>query len=126
MKFLSNLGIGVCYLLICVPDIRRCKIGVTGMHIGAGERAKQVSDSLPGWLIPVFGCILPGYVFFEKRVMHWGLKPLNAPFKKGSGHTEIFWFPAPIYAVALMCGVWMIEAWAVLWAWDFIATIFHS
>lgn len=125
MKFLSNLGIGVCYLLICFPDIRRCKIGVTGLHIGATKRAEQVSSSLPGWFIPVFGCILPGYGAFEK-MLHWGVKPLHAPFKKGDGHTEIFWFPAPIYAAGLMLGVSIVEVLAARWAWALFSTIFHS
>lgn len=118
MKFLSNIGIGVCYLLICVTDLRKWKIGKTGLHIGTKKRAKQVSDSLPGIWFPFFGCIMPGYGAFEK-MLHWGLKPLHAPFKKGDGHTEIFWFPAPLYAIALMLGVWIFEGWAVLEAWDF-------
>lgn len=122
MKILSKLGIGICYLMVCLPDVRRCKIGITGLHVGTDKRAKQVTKSLPGILIPVFGCILPGYGAFEK-MLHWGLKPLHAPYKKGDGHSEIFYFPAPLYAVAFMCGVWLLEYWAAILVLDFIENL---
>jgi len=128
MKILSKLGIDVLYLLICIPrpnrplDVFKCKIGITGWHVGAEKRAKQVSDALPGIWFPVAFAVIP-FAYQIEQTMHWLLHPINAPYKKGSGRTEIFWMPAHVLPLAVMALAWMWEKEAVLWAWDFICHI---
>jgi hypothetical protein len=127
-KALSFFGIGVLYLLVCFPDVRRWKIGVTGLHIGSKKRAKQVSDSLPGILIPVFFVVVPGYYQLE-AFLHWMCKPFHAPFRRGDGHSEIFYFQAAVYAFCVMAAMWIFEIAAIEWAlgvdwfWPFVGSI---
>ena len=116
-KTLSFFGIGVLYLLVCFPDIRRWKIGVTALHVGSKKRAAQVSDSLPGILIPVFFVVVPGYYQME-AYLHWICNPFHAPFKRGDGHSEIFYIQAAIYAFVFMASMWIFEITFVEWIFD--------
>lgn len=109
MKYLlSKLGFGFLYLLLGFPQVWKCKIGITGLHVGTERRAKQVSDALPGIWIPIFAVPLP-FVYLVEQAIHAGLKPLNRPYKRGDGHTEIFIFPAHAYGFLLMICFWFFE-----------------
>ena len=108
---LSKLGFGFLYLLLGFPQFWKCKIGITGLHVGAEKRAKQVSDSLPGIWLPVLFVPLP-FVYLIEQAIHEGLKSLNAPYKKGSGRTEVFIFPAHLYGASFIFGFWFLEVWA--------------
>lgn len=124
-KTLSFFGIGVLYLLVCLPDIRRWKIGVTALHVGSEKRAKQVTKSLPGILIPVFFVVVPGYYQIE-AYLHWICKPFHAPFKSGNGGSEIYFFQGALYAFFFMASIWVFEVTFLEWLlgvnyfWPFI------
>ena len=113
-KTLSFFGIGVLYLMLCVPDIRRFKIGVTALHVGSKKRAAQVSESLPGILIPIFFVVVPGYYQVE-AFLHWICAPFHAPFRRGDGHSEVFTWQAGFYAFVFMASLWVFEIAAIEW-----------
>lgn len=120
-KFLSFFGVGVLYLLVCIPhplrplDVLKCKCGITGLHIGSEKRAKQVSDALPGLWIPVWLCVIP-FVKPVEQTLHWLIHPLNEPYKTGSGRTEIFWMPAHFIVFGFLTGFWVVEIMFLEWA----------
>lgn len=123
-----KIGIDILYLLVCIPrpdkplDVFKCKIGITGWHIGAKKRAKQVSDALPGIWIPIAFVVIP-FAYQIEQAIHWLLHPINAPYKKGSGRTEVFWFPAHVLPLAVIVLAWMWEFQAAVWIWQAISNI---
>lgn len=113
MKYLlSKLGFGFLYLLIGLPQFWKCKIGITGLHVGTAKRAKQVSDALPGIWLPIVPPVPLPFVYWIEQAIHAGLHKLNAPYKRGSGRTEIFIFPAHLYGWCFIWGFWFLEIWA--------------
>ncbi len=119
MKYLlSKLGFGFLYLLLGFPQVWKCKIGITGLHIGAKKRSKQVSEALPGIWLPVCFVPLP-FVYLVEQAIHAGLKPLNRPYKGGGGGTEIFIFPAHLYGFYFIAGFWFLWFWSVCWVFGF-------
>lgn len=98
-------GIGILYLMVHIPFFVFWKIGITGVRVGASARARQVGKAVFGFPLPVFFVPVP-FCYHIEQWLHRSLKPLNVSFYKGDGHTEFFWFPAAVFALAVMAGIY--------------------
>lgn len=96
-------GFGVLYLMIHVPFVWWCKIGITGRT--ASRRAKQIDDAVFGFPVPVMVMILPG-VYVIEQALHGIFAGLNVRFYKGDGHTEWFWFLAGVPVFVMGVAYW--------------------
>lgn len=104
--------IGWLYLFVNFPLVIFCKIGITGRSIDS--RQKSINKAMPG--TPVLLCCvpLPFPIVFE-MILHTLLRPLRCAWLyRGDGHTEVFFIPAAVVALAFMLCVWVSYVWAGL------------
>lgn len=104
------LVFGLLYLMICFPLVVFVKIGITG--VGVLKRAKGIDEDMPGLPIPVAFVPLP-FVFHVEQALHDLCDPIRFSFYRGSGHTETFWLPAAIPALAVITGTWALYLYAI-------------
>ena len=114
----NSRGGWVLYLMLHIPAVCFCKIGITGKS--AKARAKGLDRAMLGFPLPVFFCVVPGAYHIEQW-LHNNLKPLSARFYKGDGSSEWFWILAAPFALAAMLLIWGIEIGAVWGVWWFIS-----
>lgn len=86
------------------------KIGITG--ISATKRAEGIGRAVIGFPIPVFILVIPGAYFLEQW-LHDICHFLKVDFYKGDGHSEWFWFPAILPALAVQLLGWGLYAWII-------------
>lgn len=107
------------YVMSNFPFFFLGKFGITD-HAKARER--NVSETTPGIVFTLFAPTLP-FGWEVEQWVHWLYRPLNSPFRRGSGRTEWFiilspvvgcltylasrWLktplPKPAYALAFFC-----------------------
>lgn len=104
----------VLYLMLHVPAVCFCKIGITGKS--AAKRAKGLDRAMLGFPVPIFFCIVPGAYHIEQW-LHGSLRGLRAKFYHGDGASEWFWVLAAPFALAVMAGIWTAEAALAYAAW---------
>ncbi len=104
----------ILYLMVQIPAICFCKIGITGKS--ARARAKGLDRAMLGFPLPVFFCVVPGAYHIEQW-MHQSLKGLSVRFYRGDGASEWFWIIAAPFALAIMILIWAAEiglAWVAI------------
>lgn len=92
------------YIMLHIPFFVICKIGISK---NTKRRAKDVSDSIVGFALPICA-VKSKYAFQIEQWMHEQLKVLNVKFH-GSGKTEWFWLPALLLALPTLFFVWASE-----------------
>lgn len=97
----------ILYVMIHVPYLVFCKIGITGVSIRG--RAKQVDRAVFGFPVPVFFCIVPFGAKWIETALHDLMAGFSARFYRGDGSSEWFWFPAGIIAVLFCASVWVVQ-----------------
>lgn len=96
------------YLLVYLPIPLFIKVGISG---NVWKRVGFISESLPGFVVPVLWVKVP-WAFQLEQAIHGWLSFLSVPFM-GSGKTEWFWLPAavvlvPLFALVILAKrIWM-------------------
>lgn len=112
----KNKSAFILYLMVSLPLPLFVKIGITG--VGIGKRARSIDKAMRGCLfafpLPVFFCVVPGAYYIE-QMLHRELAPLQRSPYKGDGHTEWFWLPAGIFALAVMLAIWAVWVGLIWW-----------
>jgi len=110
----------VLYLMLHIPAVCFCKIGITGKS--AKARAKGLDRAMLGFPLPIFFCIVPGAYHIEQW-LHSNFKGSNARFYKGDGSSEWFWIWVAPFALAAMGLIWGIELVLIWGLWRFFVTL---
>jgi len=100
------------YIMVNVPLFFLCKIGISG---NKNRRAREVSEKVFGWAIPVFAVYIP-FAFALEQSMHRLFGFANVRF---GGSREWFLFPVAPVAAFIMFTVFLLEY--LLW---FVAVLF--
>ncbi len=98
------------YLFINIPFLWKCKIGISR---NVRRRRRSVSESTPGWVIPVWVVFIPFADGLEKT-LHGFFRTFRSPFHSGSGRSE--WFMTlPVLPLAwLILNFMFVVYWAPL------------
>ncbi len=86
------------YLKIFVPQIWRCKHGITG-HLE--KRRKDISDKMPGVARTVFAVWIP-FAWQIEQAMHWVLSPLRINFRNSGRECYFILAAIPVFVVQLL------------------------
>lgn len=103
------------YLFINIPFIWKCKIGISR---NVRRRRRSVSESTPGWVLPIWVVFVPFADGLEKS-LHGFFQTFHSPFRTGSGRSE--WFMTfPVLPLAwLILNFMFVVYWAsvagVIW-----------
>jgi hypothetical protein len=92
------------YIMVHIPFLLIIKIGISK---NTKKRRKQISDSVPGFVVPIF-CLPLLYAQEIEQWLHKSLAWMNVPFV-GSGKTEYFFILAIIPALITMILVFALE-----------------
>lgn len=110
-------GFAVLYLMIHIPFFWWFKIGITNTNVGPTKRARNIDAEMFGFPLPVFFVPVP-FAYHIEQWMHGFCSPLNVCFYKGSGRTEWYWFPAAVFAVAVMTAIYAGYWYGGLWIFE--------
>ena len=101
------------YLFINIPFLWKCKIGISQ---NVKQRRKSVSESTPGYVLPVWVVFVPFADGLEKS-MHGFFGSFRSPFRRGSGRSE--WFMTiPVLPLA-----WLIMTFMFVIYWSPIVAL---
>ena len=89
----NSKGGAVLYLMVHIPFIWWCKIGITHIGIGAFKRAMDLDKAMFGFPFPISFIYIPSAYTFEQK-LHEINRMWNVRFYRGQGASEWFWFPA--------------------------------
>lgn len=99
---------GIHMLFYVIPNPFVFKMGIGGSWM---KRMKGISDSLPGFVLPVFLVWVP-FAYQIEQWAHRQMKPLNVRYF-GSGKTEWFFAPGILFAVPVMAAAFAV--WVGFW-----------
>lgn len=108
------------YVFWNFPFIWVVKIGISG---NVKYRRKRVSESSPGFDVPIWFVRIP-FAYQVEQGLHRALFFLRVPFS-GSGHTERFFILAAIPAIVISLLVFLLE-WTFYFALIFAAAYLIS
>lgn len=99
---------GIHMIFYIIPNPFVFKMGIGGSWM---KRMKGISDSLPGFVLPVFLVWVP-FAYQIEQWAHRQMKPLNVRYF-GSGKTEWFFIPGILFAIPVMASAFLL-AWGSL------------
>jgi T5orf172 domain len=87
------------YIMWNLPYFHVVKVGITG---NVGNRRKNISETTPGLVFPIFVVVVPFAYWLEKK-MHGWFSWFNMPFgSSASGGSEWFIFVVAPFAAVIM------------------------
>lgn len=104
------------YLLIYLPIPLFVKVGISG---NVWQRVGFISESLPGFVVPLLWVKVP-FAWQLEQALHGWLSWLSVPFI-GSGRTEYFWLPAVLIVAPIMLFLIVVKR-----LWLFLLALFLS
>lgn len=109
-KFTPNKSGTWVYVMLHIPFVWWCKIGITGQT--AEKRAKNLDAAMFGFPLPIFAVPIP-FAWHVEQWLHGLCAPMSVDFYSGDGHSEWFWLPAAVVAIPVLSALFILSV--VFW-----------